>query len=65
MQNTHVRNVKKIENNSIDLLKGQNSWSKPCKFHCFINFADKKGSPNTVKQCFKKGSDCIYWHPRC
>ena len=63
--NTQVRYVKKVENSSIDLLRGQNSWSKSCKFHCFINFADKKGFQNTVKQCFKRGSDCIYWHPRC
>ena len=35
---------KKIENSSIDLLRGRNSWSKSCKFHCFINFADKKAS---------------------
>ena len=64
MHNTHMRNVKKIENSSIDLFRGRNSWSKSCKFHCFINFADKKGFPNIVKQCFKRGSDCIYWHPR-
>ena len=43
--NTHVRNVKKIENSSIDLLRGQNSRSKSCKFHCFINFADEKRLP--------------------
>ena len=42
---TQVCNVKKIENSSIDLVRGQNSWSKSCKFHCFIiNFAEKKTS---------------------
>ena len=43
--NMHVRNVKKIENSSIDLLRGRNSRSKSCKFHCFINFADEKRLP--------------------
>ena len=51
--NTQVRNVKKNEDSSIDLLRGRNSWSKSCKFHCFINFADKKGFQNTVRQCFR------------
>ena len=47
--NTHMRNVKKFENSSIDLLRGRNSWSKSCKFHCCINFADKKGFPNIIR----------------